>query len=113
MFEVIEKDVERGDARLLLRCTECDEAIVVWGTLDEESTQAFEATEAHECPPTCCACGERLDDEDASFNVLACLPCRMDDPEGTQRAVTARIEAMTVAEMRDYLARERNRAIAS
>lgn len=92
-FEVIEKDVERGDARLVLRCTECDEAIVVWDTLDEESTQAFEATEAHSCPPACLLCKERLPFNDVLIGARIDRICWVESPREAALALGAFIEA--------------------
>lgn len=92
-FRVIEKDVERGDVRLVLRCSECDEAIVVWGTLDEESTQAFEATEAHHCPPSCLLCGERLPLNDRITGARIDRGCWTDSPREAALALGAFIES--------------------
>lgn len=93
-FTTIDAFVEHGDARVVLACDQCQEQVIAFDTLDAESLQAFEATEAHQCPPTCCACGSPLPEDDRAFAMLACSPCHRDDAEGTRHAVVEYIATL-------------------
>ncbi len=91
-FTVVEKDVEFGDARMVLRCQECDEMVVVWGTFDEESRIADDATDAHECPPRCLLCDEPLPANDVAIGARIDLYCWRDQPTEAALALGAFIE---------------------
>ncbi len=96
-FQVVEKDMELGEARMVLRCQECDEQIVVWGTFDEEGSIADDAWDAHSCPPRCVHCDEPMSFGDALSDEPNAIPvhrqCFEDDRPGVRTSIMAYLDA--------------------
>lgn len=92
-FTAIDAFVEQGDARVVLACDQCQEQVIAFDTLDPESLQAFEATAAHSCPPSCLLCGERLPFNDVLIGARIDRGCWTDSPREAALALGAFIEA--------------------
>lgn len=100
-FQVVEKDMEHGDARMVLRCAECDGLVVVWDSFDEEGVQADDATDAHQCPPRCVHCDEPMSFGVALSDEPNAIPihrsCFDDDRQGVRESIMAFLEQQEVA----------------